>query len=58
MGVIKDGQEIHQVIIQEGVLTGERMNDAVAEPPAGTVTVRDVPPVTVQFPATSPSCTV
>ena len=33
-------------------------NDAVAEPPAGTVTVRDVPPVTVQFPATSPSSTV
>ena len=32
MGVIKDGQEVSQVIIQEGVLTNERMNDAVAEP--------------------------
>jgi glutamate--cysteine ligase len=32
MSVIKDGQEVHQVIIQEGVLTNERMNDAVAEP--------------------------
>jgi glutamate--cysteine ligase len=29
---IKDGQETHDVIIQEGVLTNERMNDAVAEP--------------------------
>jgi glutamate--cysteine ligase len=32
MAVIKDGQEVHQVIIQEGVLTNERINDAVAEP--------------------------
>ncbi len=32
MAVIKDGQEVSQVIIQEGVLTNERMNDAVAEP--------------------------
>ncbi|MES2974496.1 MAG: glutamate--cysteine ligase [Pseudomonadota bacterium] len=32
MSVIKDGQEVHDVIIQEGVLTNERMNDAVAEP--------------------------
>ena len=32
MSVIKDGQEVHQVIIQEGVLTNERINDAVAEP--------------------------
>jgi glutamate--cysteine ligase len=32
MSVTKDGQAVHQVIIQEGVLTGERMNDAVAEP--------------------------
>ena len=32
MAVIKDGQEVHDVIIQEGVLTNERMNDAVAEP--------------------------
>ncbi len=32
MGVIKDGQDVSQVIIQEGVLTNERMNDAVAEP--------------------------
>ena len=29
---IKDAQEVHDVIIQEGVLTNERMNDAVAEP--------------------------
>ena len=32
MSVVKDGQEVSQVIIQEGVLTNERMNDAVAEP--------------------------
>ena len=32
MSVIKDGQEVSQVIIQEGVLTAERINDAVAEP--------------------------
>ncbi len=32
MGVIKDGQTVHDVIIQEGVLTNERMHDAVAEP--------------------------
>ena len=32
MSVIKDGQPVQQVIIQEGVLTNERMNDAVAEP--------------------------
>ncbi len=32
MAVIKDGQEVNEVIIQEGVLTNERMNDAVAEP--------------------------
>src|SRR5256885_11606298 len=33
-------------------------NDAVTEPPAGTVTVRDVPPVTEQLPATPDSTTV
>ena len=32
MSVVKDGQPVHDVIIQEGVLTNERMNDAVAEP--------------------------
>ncbi len=32
MGVIKDGQTVQDVIIQEGVLTNERMHDAVAEP--------------------------
>jgi glutamate--cysteine ligase len=32
MSVIKDGQEVSQVIIQEGVQTYERINDAVAEP--------------------------
>ncbi|AMO23378.1 glutamate--cysteine ligase [Ramlibacter solisilvae] len=32
MNVIQDGQEVRQVIIQEGVLTNERINDAVAEP--------------------------
>ena len=32
MGMIKDGQTVHDVIIQEGVLTQERMNNAVAEP--------------------------
>ncbi len=32
MSVVKDGQTVSDVIIQEGVLTNERMNDAVAEP--------------------------
>ena len=32
MGVIKDGQPVSEVIIQEGVPTYERVNDAVAEP--------------------------
>jgi glutamate--cysteine ligase len=32
MSVIKDGQEVSEVIIQEGVLTNERIHDAVAEP--------------------------
>jgi glutamate--cysteine ligase len=32
MSVIKDGQEVSEVIIQEGVLTAERINEAVAEP--------------------------
>ena len=32
MSVIKDGQSLSQVIIQEGVMTHERLNDAVAEP--------------------------
>ena len=32
MSVIKDGQPLTELIIQEGVLTNERVNDAVAEP--------------------------
>jgi glutamate--cysteine ligase len=32
MGPIQDGQTASEVIIQEGVLTHERINDAVAEP--------------------------
>ncbi len=32
MGVLKDGQEVSEVILQEGVPTYERVNDAVAEP--------------------------
>ncbi len=32
MSAIKDGGTVSEVIIQEGVLTHERMNDAVAEP--------------------------
>jgi len=32
MAVIKDGQEVNDVIIQEGVQTYERIQDAVAEP--------------------------
>lgn len=32
MGVIKEGQPVHEVIIQEGVLTQERLAGAVAEP--------------------------
>jgi glutamate--cysteine ligase len=32
MSTIKDGQEVTEVIIQEGVPTYERINDAVAEP--------------------------
>jgi glutamate--cysteine ligase len=32
MSVTKDGQEVSEVILQEGVPTYERVNDAVAEP--------------------------
>jgi glutamate--cysteine ligase len=32
MAVTQGGQEVHEVIIQEGVLTNERINSAVAEP--------------------------
>ena len=32
MSVVKDGQQVSEVILQEGVLTGERINEAVAEP--------------------------
>ena len=32
MSVIKDGQEVSEVILQEGVPTNERVNDSVAEP--------------------------
>ncbi len=32
MAVVKDGQQVNQVIIQEGVPTYERINEAVAEP--------------------------
>ncbi len=32
MSIIKDGQEVSEVILQEGVSTYERINDAVAEP--------------------------
>ena len=32
MSILKDGQTLSDVIIQEGVLTNERVNDAVAEP--------------------------
>ncbi len=32
MSVMKDGQEVSEVILQEGVPTYERVNDAVAEP--------------------------
>jgi len=32
MSVIKDGQDVSQVIIQEGVVTNERIHEAVAEP--------------------------
>jgi glutamate--cysteine ligase len=32
MATAKDGRQIHDLIIQEGVMTGERINEAVAEP--------------------------
>ena len=32
MSVIKEGQEVHEVIVQEGVHTFESLQDAVAEP--------------------------
>jgi glutamate--cysteine ligase len=32
MSVVKDGQDVTQVLIQEGVPTRERMHEAVAEP--------------------------
>ena len=41
-----------------GVATQLTANDVEAVPPAGTLTVRDVPPLTEQFPATPDSTTV
>ncbi len=41
-----------------GVATQLTANDVEAVPPAGTPIVRDVPPLTVQFPATPDSTTV
>ena len=32
MATAKDGRQVHDVIIQEGVVTAERINEAVAEP--------------------------
>lgn len=32
MSIIKDGQTVHEVLIQEGVLTNEQVHEAVAEP--------------------------
>ena len=32
MAVLKDGQPVHDVIVQEGVLTQERVHEAMAEP--------------------------
>ena len=32
MSVVKDGLEVHDVLIQEGVYTFEKVNEAVAEP--------------------------
>ena len=32
MAVIKEGQEVSEVIVQEGVYTFEQVNEAVAEP--------------------------
>ena len=32
LAATQDGQQVHEVIIQEGVLTNERIHDAVAEP--------------------------
>jgi glutamate--cysteine ligase len=32
MAVVKEGMEVHSVIVQEGVYTQERVNDAIAEP--------------------------
>jgi glutamate--cysteine ligase len=32
MAVVKEGLEVHEVIIQEGVYTNERVDDAIAEP--------------------------
>jgi glutamate--cysteine ligase len=32
MSVIKEGQPVHEVLIQEGVHTFESVNDAIAEP--------------------------
>ncbi len=32
MSALRDGLEVHEVLLQEGVLTNERINDAVAEP--------------------------
>jgi len=32
MAVVKEGLEVHEVIIQEGVYTNERVNESIAEP--------------------------
>jgi len=32
MAVVKDGLQVHDVLVQEGVYTFENINDAVAEP--------------------------
>jgi glutamate--cysteine ligase len=32
MAASKDGRQVHELIIQEGVVTAERINEAVAEP--------------------------
>ena len=32
MAVVKEGLEVHEVLVQEGVYSFEKVNDAVAEP--------------------------
>jgi glutamate--cysteine ligase len=43
MSIIKDGQEVSEVILQEGVPTYERVNESVAEPVVYMIDLNQLP---------------